>query len=186
MPLLAPEPDRETVDQVLNGNSAKFEVLMRRHNQRLYRVARAILRNDADAEDAVQQAYVSAYCHLHEFKWHSQFSTWLTRIVVFEALSKRRRQRRALVEHLEDGAHNVACTQADPERQTYAGELSVLLRSAVRSLPAAYRSVFVLRQVKGLSTTETAQRLCLTENATKTRFHRAKGLLQQTLKSQRG
>jgi RNA polymerase sigma-70 factor (ECF subfamily) len=185
MLVLARETDRETVHQVLAGNSAKFEVLMRRHNQRLYRVARAILRNDADAEDAVQQAYVNAYRHLHEFKWHSQFSTWLTRIVVFEALSKRRRQRRASVERLEDDAHDATCNQPDPERQTYAGELSVLLRSAVGMLPESYRSVFVLRQVDGLSTTETAQRLSLTENATKARFHRAKSLLRQALKSQR-
>ena len=185
MQSLPSDTDEQTVSRILAGEIQQFEVLMRRYNQRLYRVARAILRNDADAEDAVQQSYMNAFRQLGRFEGRAQFSTWLTRIVVYEALSKRRRLRTRTSERLDGGIHDHPCNDADPERHTYGAELGALLKAAVEMLPASYRSVFVLREVDGLTTSETADRLALSEGATKARLHRAKGLLQQTLKNQR-
>ena len=177
--------DEETVSRILAGKTQEFEVLMRRYNQRLYRVARAILGNDADAEDAVQQAYVNAFRELRQFEGRAQLSTWLTRIVVYEALSRRRRLRTRWGERLHSGLHDLACGDVDPERRTYGVELAALLKAAVETWPANYRSVFVLREVDGLTTTETAHRLALTNGATRARLHRAKALLRQALKTQK-
>lgn len=179
------DTDQETIDQVLAGDLQKFELLMRRYNQRLYRVARAILPNDAEAEDAVQQAYANAYRQLRQFEGRSQFATWLTRIVVHEALSRRRRLRVRSIERSDTCVHDVASAQHDPERHLYVTQLGALLRSAVDALPDSYRVVFVLREIDGLTTTETAQRLALTEGATKARLHRAKGLLRRSLEGER-
>jgi len=179
------DTDQETVNRVLAGDIQQFELLMRRYTQRLYRVARAILGNDADAEDAVQQAYVNAYRQLRQFERRAEFSTWLTRIVVHEALSRRRRLRARLTECLDTRLHDVVSGQHDPERLTYVTQLATLLQSAVETLPDSYRSVFVMREIDGLTTTETAQRLALTEGATKARLHRAKGLLRSCLRAER-
>lgn len=179
------DTDQETVDQVLAGDVQKFELLMRRYNHRLYRAARAILTNDADVEDAVQQGYVNAYRQLRQFAGRSQFATWLTRIVVHEALSRRRRLRVRLIERSDTCVYDVPSGEHDPERHTYVTQLGALLRSAVEALPQSYRSVFVLREIDGLTTSETAQRLALTEAATKARLHRAKGLLRRRLEDER-
>ena len=186
MPSLPADSDDQTVRRVLAGETEAFEVLMRRYNTRLYRAARAILGSDADAEDAVQEAYVNAFRQLGQFEGRAQFSTWLTRIVVYEALSKRRRLRTRASERLDTAIHDLACDRPDPERHTYVAELGALLNAAVEMLPASYRCVFVLREVVRLTTAETADRLALTKGATKARLHRAKGLLQQALKTQRG
>jgi RNA polymerase sigma-70 factor, ECF subfamily len=174
--------DEEVVARVRAGDTQMFEILMRRHNQRLYRATRAILRNDEDAEDAVQQAYLNAYRHLAQFEGRARLSTWLTRIAVFEALTRRRRSRDKPVgfgeqEHVD----SIASTTPDPERQAYAGELGALLEAALAALPDDYRSVFMLREVDGLSTAQTAQQLRLSEGTVKTRLHRARDLLQRKL-----
>jgi RNA polymerase sigma-70 factor (ECF subfamily) len=160
-----------------------FEVLMRRHNQRLYRAARAILRDDADAEDAVQQAYLNAYRHLDQFEGRAQFSTWLTRIAVYEALARRKRVEGNPTSSEEGLGETAASPAPDPERQAYGNELSVLLESALAGLPEGYRSVFMLREVDGLSTAETARHLRISDATVKTRLHRAKGLLQRKLQA---
>jgi len=182
LPEQRPMSDEEVVLRVLDGDTPLFEVLMRRYNQRLYRLARAVLQNDADAEDAVQQAYLNAYRHLDQFEGRSRFATWLTRITVYQALAQRRRARgrhfgpddQQLVEFAESPT-------PDPERQAYVEELNALLNSALAALPDGYRSVFLLREVHGLDTAETAQRLRMTEGTVKTRLHRAKDLLQRKL-----
>jgi RNA polymerase sigma-70 factor (ECF subfamily) len=179
---LPSDTDEQTVTRVLAGEIQAFEVLMRRYNQRLYRAARAVLGNDDDAEDAVQQGYVNAYRQLRQFEGRAKFSTWLTRIVVHVALSKRRRRRVRASEPLNSRA--LAGETVDPERYTYGVELKAVLQAAVQSLPASYRLVFILREVDGLTTAEAANRLSLTEGATKARLHRAKGLLRQALKAQ--
>jgi RNA polymerase sigma-70 factor (ECF subfamily) len=174
--------DEEVVVRVRAGDTHFFEVLMRRYNQRLYRAARAILQNDADAEDAVQQTYLNAYRHLAQFEGRARFSTWLTRIAVYEALSRRRRFHDKPLGSSDDEQIERAVSAApDPERQTYAGELGVLLESALATLPHGYRSVFMLREVDGLNTAETAQQLCVSEGTVKTRLHRARDLLQRKL-----
>ena len=174
--------DEEVVGRVRAGDTHLFEVLMRRYNQRLYRAARAILQNDEEAEDAVQQAYLNAYRHLSQFEGRARFSTWLTRIAVHEALARRRRARRYPIAVSDDQRIERAASAApDPERQTYASELGMLLESALAALPHGYRSVFMLREIDGLNTAESAQQLRLSEGAVKTRLHRARDLLKRKL-----
>src|SRR5215467_14078914 len=178
--------DEEVVSRVLAGESALYELLMRRHNQRLYRVARAILRDDAEAEDVMQDAYVRAYQNLGTFEGRAKFSTWLTRIAVHEALA--RCQKRSRFQSLDDSNSQYgdvmnAATSSDrsPEQKSYDQELSVVLEKAVLSLPDDYRMVFVLRDVEGMSTEETAQSLNLTQENVKVRLHRAHAKLRKEL-----
>jgi RNA polymerase sigma-70 factor (ECF subfamily) len=184
-------PDAEIVARVRAGDTALFEILMRRHNQRVYRVIRAVLRDESDVEDAMQQAYINAFTHLGQFEDRAQFSTWLTRIALHEALARRRRaQLHASAPLDEDGGDplmtTLAAPQADPERETYAGELRRALETAVDALPERYRTVFMLRDVEGLSTAETAEGLQLHEEAVKTRLHRARGMVKRTITEQLG
>jgi RNA polymerase sigma-70 factor (ECF subfamily) len=179
--------DEEVVARVRGGESALFEILMRRHNERIYRAARAILREDAEAEDVMQQAYVNAYTHLHQFDGRAQFATWLTRIAVHEALARARRRGR--YESLEDSPVETfmpSQSGPDPERQAFARELATLIESAVDRLGDGYREVFMLRQVEGLTTAETAQVLDVSEDVVKTRLSRARIALQRDLRNQAG
>lgn len=183
-------PDDEVVHRVRRGETGLFEVLMRRYNQRLYRVARAILRDDDEAEDVMQHAYVAAYTHLDQYAGRALFSTWLTRIAVHEALARLRRRGReagagAWCDPEEDLFGLLRSAVPDPEQQFLDGEMRFLLESAIESLPLAYRSVFVLREVEGLSTLETAECLGVSADVVKTRLHRARALLRDAL-SQRG
>ena len=177
--------DEQVVEQVLDGQTALFEVLMRRHNERIYRAARAIVRDEREAEDVIQQAYLNAYAHLRQFDRRAAFATWLTRIAVNEAISRVRRLR--LYEPLEDDA--VAGVEAfmgsqrpaDPERQAFGRELAGLIEAAVDELPDGCREVFVLREVQGLSTRETAESLGVSEEVVKTRLSRARAALRRDL-----
>jgi RNA polymerase sigma-70 factor (ECF subfamily) len=150
----------------------------------VYRVARAIVKDEADAEDVMQQAYINAFVHLDQFQERSQFSTWLTRITLHEALARRRKWQPDIAEpHWADGDHmdGLTADQPDPERQAYAGELGRVLEAAVDALPESYRTVFMLREIEGLSTSETAEGLDLGEEAVKTRLHRARAMVRRTL-----
>jgi len=179
--------DEQVVVQVLEGQTALYEILMRRHNERLYRAARAILRDDREAEDVMQQAYVNAYAHLRQFDRRAAFATWLTRICVNEALA--RVKKRGRYEPIDDETLTempMAAPMPDPERQAIARELSVLIESAIDALPDGSREVFVLREVQGLDTAETAQSLNISEDAVKTRLSRAKGALRRELLERAG
>ncbi|HET8647976.1 MAG TPA: RNA polymerase sigma factor [Vicinamibacteria bacterium] len=182
--------DEEVVRRVRAGESALFEVLMRRHNQRIYRAARAIVRDEAEAEDVMQQAYVNAYTHLDQFAERARFSTWLTRIATYEALARlRRRSRLTEIEAMTESAEAVPALAErgpSPERQAFLGELRSTLEGSVDALPEAYRSVFVLRDVEGLSTAETAECLGLSEDVVKTRLVRARAQLRRKLAEQMG
>lgn len=186
----APErPDEDVVRLVLAGNTALFELLMRRYNERLYRAARAITRDDHEAEDVIQQAYVNAFSNLRQFKGEAQFSTWLTRIAINEALARVRRRRR--YEPFEDEMSDVETRMAsnpapDPERQAFTGELRELLEWAIDNLPDGAREVFVLRDVEGLSTTDTAASLDVSEDVVKTRLSRARAALRRSLLERAG
>ena len=177
--------DEDVVVRVRHGESALFELLMRRYNQRLYRVARSIVKNDAEAEDVMQQAYVNAFANLKQFEGRSRLVTWLTRIAVHEALARvRRRARGGIVPAgTPDGNadQSIASSQPDPERQAFSAELRTLLEAEIDALPDSYRSVFVLREIEGLNTSETAECLDLGEEAVKTRLHRARALLRDAL-----
>jgi len=186
-----PVSDEEVVRRVRAGETGLFEIIMRRYNQRLYRVARAILRDDAEAEDVTQQAYVNAYRHLDQFASRAMFSTWLTKIAVHEALARaRRRGRFDEQEAVNDGDGDtmeaLKSPGADPERQAFAGELRGLIESAIEALPEHYRAVFVMREVEGMSTAESADCLDITEETAKTRLHRARMLLREILYERAG
>jgi RNA polymerase sigma-70 factor (ECF subfamily) len=179
--------DEDVVARVLDGETALYEVLMRRHNQRVYRAARAILRDDSEAEDVMQDAYVKAYAHLGQFDRRAQFSTWLTKIAVHEALARIRHQRR--YEPLDVISMEIRMPSTpppDPERQAFGRELGRLIESAVDQLGDGYREVFMLRQVEGLSTAETADILGVSEDVVKTRFSRARHALQKELLDRTG
>ena len=183
-------PDEEVVRRVRAGEQALFEVLMRRYNQRLYRVARSILKDDAEAEDVMQQAYVNAYTHLGQFADRARFSTWLTRIAVYEALARLRRRRKIREVDVKEETDGTGVTllsgQPSPEQQALTGELRRLLEAAVEALPRPSRSAFVLREVEGLSTAETAECLGVSEDVVKTRLHRARAMLRKDLVERAG
>ena len=155
---------------------------MRRYNQRLYRVARAIVRDHAEAEDVVQQAYLSAYAHLHQYEHRGSFAGWLTRIAVREAFARhRRRAEAAVTESIGGTADRIPSASLDPEQAALANELRRDLEAIIDSLAETYRPVFVLREVEGLSTAETAEALGLSEDVVKTRLHRARAMLREAL-----
>lgn len=189
---LSSAPDAEIVRRVRAGDKALFEVLMRRHNQRIYRAARAVLNDEAEVEDVMQQAYINAFLHLHQFEERAQFSTWLTRIALNEAFARRqkRRAKESTAAPVEDVAGTVMETmpspQADPEHQAYAQELRQLLEDAIDALPEGYRTVFVLRDVEGLSTSETGADLGLGDEAVKTRLHRARAMIRRHMSTRLG
>ncbi len=183
--------DEDIVRRVVAGESALYEVLMRRYNQRLYRTARSILRNDVEAEDVTQEGYVRAYEHLNQFAGDAKFSTWLTKIVVYEALARLRREERS--SNLDsilrsDGGTEANMTSGirDPERIAYNDELRLVLEGAIDSLPETYRIVFILRAVEGMSVAETAECLDIGLEAVKTRLFRAKALLRSNLQQRAG
>jgi RNA polymerase sigma-70 factor, ECF subfamily len=176
--------DDEVVRLVLAGDERLFEALMRRYNQRLFRVARAVVKDDAEAEDVMQHAYVQAYAHLGQFEGRARFSTWLTRIALYEALARVRKSRRAPGGR--EQADDVRSPGPDPEQQALHGEARALLESTIAALPPAYRAVFVLRDVEGMDTAETAECLEVSADVVKTRLHRARALLRHALLDRAG
>jgi RNA polymerase sigma-70 factor (ECF subfamily) len=183
--------DEEIVRRVRAGDSALYEILMRRHNQRLYRTIRAILRDDREVEDVMQQAYLNAYLHLDQFKGTARFSTWLTRIAVNQAIRRGRtadHRHEAITASDSDDVFidHVQAPGLDPEHTMYGQELKGVIEGVLESLPEPYRLVFVLREVEGLSTAEAAECLAINEDTVKTRLHRAKGLLRQQIGGQLG
>jgi RNA polymerase sigma-70 factor (ECF subfamily) len=175
--------DEEIIDRVKAGDTALYEIIMRRYNQRLYRVSCAILRDEAEAEDVMQDTYVRAYQHLSQFARRAPFSVWLTRIAVHEALKRlNMRQRNQQMEY-EEGGPQMAVVEPspDPEQRTSRAELSHLLEQAVLRLPERYRTVVMLRDVEELSTAETAAALDLSEQNVKVRLHRGHAIMRNWL-----
>ncbi|HTF67048.1 MAG TPA: RNA polymerase sigma factor [Edaphobacter sp.] len=175
--------DLQVIEQVMAGNTALYEIIMRRYNQRLYRVTLAILRDGSEAEDVIQDTYVRAYQHLDQFAGHAAFSTWLTRIAVHEALRRLhlRDRDQQMDEPDEEGAMNLIETSPDPEQRASMVELGQLLEEAVLELPSQYRSVIMLRDVEEMSTAETAAALELTEQNVKVRLHRGRAMMRDHL-----
>jgi RNA polymerase sigma-70 factor (ECF subfamily) len=182
--------DEEVVERVKAGDTALYEIIMRRYNQRLYRVARAILHDDAEAEDVMQDAYVRAYQHLDQYAGRAPFSAWLTRIAVHEALARlRSRNRTEQLEETEQVGElsmKMAETSLDPEQNASRAELGRLLEEAVLGLPQQFRTVVMLRDVEELSTSETAAALDLSEENVKVRLHRGHAMLRGWLFSHVG
>jgi RNA polymerase sigma-70 factor, ECF subfamily len=177
--------DEEIVERVKTGETALFAVLMRRYNRRLYRVARAILGDESEAEDVMQDAFVRSYTHLYQFDGRAKFSTWLTKIAVYEA-GKRARDRRRFVEvdamkESGEDAMLVDSQTPSPDQELLTRALGMALEAAIERLPETYSSVFMLREVEGLSTAETADCLGISDDAVKVRLHRARGLLRKDI-----
>ncbi len=176
------EPDETTlVELVRQGDHDAFVALMRRHNQRVFRIARAILPDDAEAEDAAQEGWVLAYRHLHQFEGRSSFSAWLGRIVSREALARARKRHLVLAGDVSEGAVD---RRDDPERLASDKQARAMLERAIDTLPDGFRAVFVLRAVEEMSVAETSACLEITEETVKTRLHRARRLLRDALREQ--
>lgn len=164
---------------------------MRRYNQRLFRIARSIVRDDDEAEDVIQETYVRAFAALHQFAGRSLFSTWLAKIAVYEAGRRLRKQKR-LQRWVPDPARqeqdmeSVKSSDPDPEKQALNREAVSFLEQAVDTLPDIYRCVFVLREIENMSTAETAACLDLTEEAVKVRLLRARHALRNELYARAG
>src|SRR5262245_44445234 len=178
-------PDEAVIRRVLAGETALYEVVMRRHNTRLYRAVRAVLGSDLEVEDVMQDAYVLAFRHLAQFEGRSQFSTWLTRIAVREALARRHKDERseewdAMSEHRRE-AITARRDAADPESDAASSQWHALLQRAIDRLPASFRTVVMLRDVEGMSTSETAECLSISEDNVKARLHRAHRALRDRL-----
>lgn len=176
--------DEELVRRVYDGNPDSFATLMRRYNRRLYRVTRGILRDEAEAEDVVQQAYVSAYEHLDQFSFAAKFSTWLTKIALHEALARKRKRGRLEEMEMEDDTQiAMQDISQNPEDAASTQEVRLLVERAIDTLPDAYRSVVMLRDIEGLSTADAAECLELTEETVRVRLHRARGMIRDDLYS---
>jgi RNA polymerase sigma-70 factor (ECF subfamily) len=178
--------DESVVKLVLKGDAELFEIIMRRHNQRLYRIARAVVRDDAEAEDVMQDAYVRAYENLAQFEGRASFSTWLCRITFYEALARVRRRKR--VQELDgiskserETMPSLQCSAPSPEQEASNSEVRRLLEEEVEALPESYRTVFVLRDVEEINTAEVAEILNVTPENVKMRLHRARAVLRKKL-----
>ncbi len=186
---VAAGPDAELARRVAAGDNAAFEQLMRRHNQQLFRTARAILRDDAEAEDALQEAYLQAYRTLGSFRGEARLSTWLARIVANEALQRLRKgTRRAAIVPIQAGMAAEELEQLpdsrmdkQPEAGAERAQVRKVLERRIDALPDAYRAVFVLRAVEELSVEETAAVLGIPEATVRSRFFRARSLLREAL-----
>jgi len=181
--------DVELVRRIGLRDEFAFEVLMRRHNGRLFRVARAILHNDSDAEDALQEGYIAAYTHLEQFRGESTVLTWLTRIVINQALGRRRQRDRIVVPFGDSSTpsssshdhETVEDSRENPEAAAVRADLRRLLESKIDALPDVFRSVYVLREISEMSVEETAVSLSIPEATVRSRLFRARGLLRESL-----
>ncbi len=181
--------DDEVVARVLRGEKNAYELIMRKYNQRLFRIARSYLKREDEIEDVLQEAYIRAYEALPRFERRSRFSTWLIRIVINEALARLKQRRRfvAMSPHPADapaGSPEPAVptsTLETPVGELMNAELKQILEQAVDRLPEKYRSVFVMREIEGMSTWETSEALDITETNVKVRLSRAKGILRESI-----
>jgi RNA polymerase sigma-70 factor (ECF subfamily) len=182
------EPSDETlIARIRAGDASAYEPIMRRYNRRLFRITRSILSDGDDAQDAMQEAYVRSFTKLDEFRPPGHFGAWLTRIAVNEALMIKRRRHRFVAHDGAPSEDNEERIAREPtpgpgtEDAAANGELRRLIEAAVDRLPADFRTVFVLRALEQLSVEETAVCLDIPAATVKTRFHRARGLMQQSL-----
>ena len=178
-----PDPilsDEQVVQRVKDGESDLFEIIMRRYNQRLFRVIRGILKDENESEEVIQEAYVRAYQHLHQFEGRAKFSTWLTRIAIYEAYArlKSRRRTSGIDDYMEE---LMATRDRSPEERTFDSEMRSLLERTVDSLPEDYRTVLMMRDIEGMSTAEAADCLEISEENVKVRLFRARAIMRRQL-----
>jgi RNA polymerase sigma-70 factor (ECF subfamily) len=185
--------DATLVRLALSHEAEAFRVIMTRNNRRLYRMARAILHNDSEAEDALQDAYMHAFSRLNGFRGQSALATWLTRIVINEALGRLRKKRHAAEKFLSDNeAQNAqiipfpAANTDDPERNMAQRQILELIEQTMDTLPEKFRVVLMARAIEGLNVEETAELLGIKPETVKTRLYRARKLLHEKLDEQVG
>lgn len=186
-----PTPDTELVALAANGDETAFESIMRRNNRLLFRTARSILNNDAEAEDALQEAYLRAWRALSTFRADSKLSTWLVRIVINEALGRLRRASAQVIplesvmeandRHTEEPVVEEDDPASEPDRAAMRSQMRRFIEARIDLLPEAFRTVFMLRAVEELSVEETAAALQIPETTVRTRFFRARSLLRKAL-----
>ncbi len=181
--------DQAVIDAVLGGDKELYEVIIRRYNSRLYKIARSIIREEADVEDIMQEAYIKAFQNLDQFEGRAQFSTWLTRILINEAFARKKKNNRysnyTLNNDPDDGATEQlleSIMELSQEQKIIRGNVKQILESAIDSLDDKYRTVFVMRLIEGISVTETAAALDISEENVKIRLYRAKSFLKDLLK----
>lgn len=179
--------DREVVSRVVAGEKELYEILLRRYNQLIYRVVRSYLNDEDEAEDLMQEIWIKAWQNLNRFRGEASFSTWLVRIAVNEALmSNRKKKNRARYPANRHSTHKqlaqlTGSENMNPEKKTVQRENRRLLEQAIDRLPENYRTVYILREVEGMDTTEAAACLQISENNTKVRLYRARSLLKNEL-----
>lgn len=180
-------PDTEVIARVQQGEKNLYAVIVRRYNQRLYRVGLSILNDDAEVEDAMQVAYCNAYENLGKFASRSSFSTWLTRILINECLLRMKRRQKTVSINQGSMESNIHHQYADGTRTPYTtvlnAELRNILDNAIRNLPEIYRTVFVMREIENMNVAETKECLSISEANVKVRMNRAKSLLRTALSS---
>lgn len=180
--------DEAIVAKVIGGEASLYELLMRRHNQKLYRVIRSYLKQEQEVEDTMQDTYLKAYEKLHQFRYDAQFSTWLIRIGINNALARLREQKKLfpaslLTDQSEDFSYllNQTSSSMNPEQIAIRQEVKQLLEKAIDSIPEKYRIVYTLREIEGMSISEVTQCLDLSESNVKVRLHRANAMLKESL-----
>jgi len=175
-------PDSELIARILQGEKNLYALIVRRYNQRLYRVGMSILNDDTEVEDAMQVAYVNAWENLGKFKFRSSFSTWLTRIMINESLL-RTKKRKHFLEMKEDtiNQYQQSMSQQNALSKLVNADLKRKLEEAIHKLPEKYRTVFILREIENMSVSETKECLAISEMNVKVRLNRAKSMLRNTL-----
>jgi len=176
--------DETLIGEIRSGNKHAYETIVRRYNERLYRIGLSIVKNDKEAEEVMQNSYVKAYQQLGQFKGRSRFSTWLTRIMINECFAHLKHMKRS-VSYKDDGdtIHPGLVDTQTPETQLAQLEVKTILENAIAGLPQKYQTVFVMRELEEMSVAETASSLQITEENVKVRLHRAKELLKTQIRS---
>jgi len=178
--------DEEIIARILHGEKDLYSMIVRRYNQRLYRVGMSIINDDTEVEDAMQVAYINAYENLGKFAFRSSFPTWLTRILINECLLRLRKRKKSISMN-DENMENVVRQDNEPRTPVTAtinSELRSILNDAIRRLPEKYRSVFVMREIENMNIAETKECLDLSEVNVKVRLNRAKAMLRDILSAQ--
>jgi RNA polymerase sigma-70 factor, ECF subfamily len=178
--------DDEIIARILRGEKDLYSMIVRRYNQRLYKIGMSMINDDAEVEDAMQVAYINAYVNLGKFGFRSSFSTWLTKILINECLLRLRKRKKSISMN-DENMENVMRQDKEPRTPVTAAvnsELRSMLNEAIRRLPEIYRTVFVMREIENMNIAETKECLNISEVNVKVRLNRAKALLREFLSSQ--
>lgn len=176
--------DEEIISRIIIGEKDLFSIIVRRYNQRLYRVGMSIMHNDAEIEDAMQVAYINAYQHLQQFSSQSSFATWLTRIMINECLIRIKKRKRSITlnsDSMEYIVYQQTTTSQTPVTKMMNTELRSILENAISKLPEKYRTVFVMREIEDMNVADTQACLDISEVNVKVRLNRAKVMLRSLL-----